>query len=93
MSLGEIAEVEPCPFCGACDATLKRATTREWGSFVETQGTKWGAYQCGCTARGPEVRTGYGSLDEWAPAAIEEWNRRVTAVTEAILDVVESEDE
>ena len=48
----------------------------EWGNFVLTQGTKWGHYQCGCTARGPEVRTEYQPVEKWAEEAIKEWNDR-----------------
>lgn len=62
--------LKPCPWCG-------RIPQDEPASFVDTQGTKWGALICGnCSATGPEVRTGYRPLDQWKEKAIEEWNNR-----------------
>lgn len=58
----------PCPFCGETPDIDNPAT------FQDSQGTKWGAVVCCCT--GPEVRTGYQSVEHWKANAIEAWNRR-----------------
>lgn len=58
-------ELKPCPFCGHKPAI----------EFLHhTDGEKWGAVCCCCN--GPEVRTGYGPVEEWRDAAIKEWNTR-----------------
>ncbi len=67
--------VKPCPFC---------ASTKLRAKDDAEQGYKWGAIECEeCSARGPEVRTGYDKPEKWRPAAIEEWNRRTPAPSPA----------
>lgn len=40
-------------------------------------GSKWGWIECRrCGIRGPDVRTGYGLVEDWQDAAIAEWNNR-----------------
>lgn len=61
-------ELKPCPFCGS-------VVNPE--SFIETQGTKWGAIVCQeCGAVGPDVRTSYKPFAEWGRDAAKEWNTR-----------------
>jgi hypothetical protein len=63
-----VADLLPCPFCGETPDASGNYT------FVETDGPKWGAVRCCGT--GPEVRTGYGPVDEWRDDAIAAWNER-----------------
>ena len=60
----------PCPFCGA--------TPQPSACLVLTDPSgKWGAVECRCGARGPDVRTGYArDVTAWAEVAASEWNRR-----------------
>jgi len=73
---GEVAQLHaasgmlPCPFCGTTP------DEDDPNTFVETQGTKWGAVTCGCGAMGPDVRTGYEPWLKWKFSAIKEWNTR-----------------
>lgn len=60
--------IKPCPFCGAIPDVDNPNT------FQETDGPKWGAVVCCGT--GPEVRTGYGPVEDWRDDAIDEWNKR-----------------
>lgn len=60
--------LKPCPFCGETPDIESELT------FQSNQGTKWGFVVCCC--QGPEVRTGYGPLEDWREDAIEEWNTR-----------------
>jgi len=61
-------KLKPCPFCGDVPDVDNPAT------FQSNQGTKWGFVVCCCN--GPEVRTGYGPVDEWKAEAIAAWNQR-----------------
>jgi hypothetical protein len=63
-----VADLLPCPFCGETPDVSGNYT------FVETDGPKWGAVRCCGT--GPEVRTGYGPVDDWRDDAIAAWNER-----------------
>ena len=63
--------LKPCPFCGATPDTNDPLT------FQSDQGDKWGFVVCCC--RGPEVRTGYGPVEEWKADAIAAWNERASA--------------
>lgn len=58
----------PCPFCGAVPDIDNPLT------FQSDQGTKWGHVVCCC--QGPEVRTGYESIEKWRDDAITAWNTR-----------------
>ena len=62
------AALLPCPFCGSY------LDSEDPAVFRETDGPKWGAVVCCIT--GPEVRTGYGPLEDWRDEAIAEWNKR-----------------
>lgn len=62
----------PCPFCGSTAIAV-----------IQGETFRWRVAECGCGARGPEVRaqtTGNGTPAEWdqkaCHAAIVEWNRR-----------------
>jgi hypothetical protein len=59
----------PCPFCGTTPGT-------DNDYFESNQGTKWGYLVCGCSAKGPEVRTSYQKVSKWKNDAIEAWNKR-----------------
>lgn len=67
-----MSELKPCPFCGD--------VTRQPECYVidQSQGMKYGCVQCGCGARGPDVRTAYNDKPDapWHAAAAAEWNRR-----------------
>lgn len=63
-----MSELLPCPFCG------QTPDINGLHTFQSSQGTKWGSVVCCCT--GPEVRTGYGHVDEWRQDAIDAWNTR-----------------
>lgn len=61
-------KLKACPFCGEHPGE---------DSHVLTDGSKYGAIQCGsCCAIGPDVRTGYKEWPEWKDAAVEAWNER-----------------
>jgi hypothetical protein len=88
-----VADLLPCPFCGETPDVSGNYT------FVETDGPKWGAVRCCGT--GPEVRTGYGPVDDWRDDAIAAWNERkappsteaaraLLAAAEACADSLES---
>ncbi|MBC8740462.1 hypothetical protein F6X40_27890 [Paraburkholderia sp. UCT31] len=57
-----------CPWCHVVPDVTKRE------SFQLVDGHKWGALVC--CGRGPEVRTGYRDVKDWADGAIEAWNER-----------------
>lgn len=59
-----MSDHKPCPFCGG------------EGKPALSDGVKWGCIECDCGARGPDVRTGYGPVEEWAERAWAEWDRR-----------------
>lgn len=63
-----MSDVKPCPWC------LMVPDITDPNTFRLTDGSKWGALQCCGT--GPEVRTGYGPVEEWREDAIEAWNNR-----------------
>lgn len=56
--------LKPCPFCGKTELLRfsSCAGTRE----------KWVFVECGCSARGPDVRTSV--TDAWNEDAAAEWN-------------------
>lgn len=60
-------ELKPCPFCGDPPGE---------NSHELTQGFKYGAIACGCSAVGPDVRTGYEDWPAWKDAAVKAWNER-----------------
>lgn len=62
-------KLKPCPFCG--DEPYYP------GCFRFSDGQGRGAVFCSlCDARGGEVHTGYGPVEEWAHNAAAEWNAR-----------------
>ncbi len=67
--------IKPCPFCG------ETPDYDDPHTFDCDQGTKWGFVQCCC--RGPDVRTGYGPLEEWRDDAIKAWNERASEQRES----------
>ena len=69
-STRERPTVRPCPFCGETPNTESEI------SFPTNGGFKWGTLQCGCGARGPDVRTDYRPWTEWREKAIGKWNHR-----------------
>jgi Lar family restriction alleviation protein len=60
-------KIIPCPFCGETPAP---------GEVGTDESGKWGFVECGCGARGPDVRTGYQPSPLWEVAAVEAWNTR-----------------
>lgn len=70
MSEDKSMVIAPCPFCGETPDIDRRET------FQDSQGTKWGSVVCGCGVVGPQVRTGYESVEHWRWEAIDAWNRR-----------------
>lgn len=64
----EKLKLRECPFCGQTPDIAHPYT------FQSNQGTKWGYVVCCC--QGPEVRTGYGPVEEWRDDAITAWNTR-----------------
>ena len=77
MSDDTQAALLPCPFCGEVPDVNDPYT------FQADQGDKWGHIVCCCN--GPEVRTGYGPLEEWKADAIREWNTRSLPAAAALL--------
>jgi len=63
-------ELKACPFCGEVPDVAQD------GTFSTVITCKWGQIACGCGAYGPDVRTGYGKIADWAAEAIAAWNRR-----------------
>lgn len=78
--------IKPCPWCG------KTPDINDSFSFWRDGGGKWGSVQCCCI--GPDVRTGYGPLEEWKDEAIAAWNTRVAApapfAPQSITDTIEA---
>lgn len=68
----ETQELKPLP-CWHCE-TADTITTE----LDALTGYKWGYAACSCSARGPDVRTGYdgGSQAAWRVEAITAWNTR-----------------
>lgn len=83
----EKLKLRECPFCGQTPDIAHPYT------FQSNQGTKWGYVVCCC--QGPEVRTGYGPVEEWRDDAITAWNTRahspdLTQLVKAAREAFES---
>ena len=77
-------ELLPCPFCGDVPVSL-------YGVHAGERSDKWGGVQC--CIQGPEVRTGYGPVEDWRDDAVRAWNTRADlapklTLTQGVLHVV-----
>lgn len=74
--------LSPCPFCGASDLDRIDSLNTDSGNRAEIG--KWGWVECGCGARGPDVRALWGHNEGWQEDAIAAWNRRAVPPREAV---------
>ena len=71
-----MSEERACPWCGDVGVSYEEQSTYRWGAAV--------CDDCGVV--GPEIRKQYGEAEaDWAPRALEAWNRRAASPADAQL--------
>ena len=66
-------DLEHCPFCGVKPHHVDGLAT---DSGARDRIGKYAWIECGCGARGPDVRVNYGNVDGWQDKVTDEWNTR-----------------
>ena len=66
-------DLEHCPFCGVKPHHVDGLAT---DSGARDRIGKYAWIECGCGARGPDVRVNYGDVDGWQDKVTDEWNTR-----------------